>query len=209
MRPGGDRTGRRGRPKALSTRPHNKTIENADTTWGNTPNAWGQKIKNAAFLDARAQVLSKGQNPIDMLYEVYHRAIKLFDQDNPIMGLTTDNPSDINKTASEQAAQLLAVATQAAGQIAKYVYPTMGAVKVDVTTHMPKKLDLKAAIEVIKSDPFTRSAVDAIKFTSQIDDKIERDVMPILPTPDEHRSKVFTKEEILQTLPEEIKVKNE
>jgi hypothetical protein len=161
---------------------------------------FNKKIRNASFLDARAQILSKKLNPIDMLYDVYKRAIEAFEQ------------RQVTNKGGDPGPSYLAVAAQSAGQLAKYVYPTLAAVKVDVNNHnMPKKIDIKEAIKIITSDPFTRSAVDQMNFTQAIDEKIDKDIMPILPLPkqgdDEERSKLTTEEMVLAVIPDEMKPK--
>lgn len=99
------------------------------------------------FVTAREKVMLKGLDPIDMLYEVYFIA-----RDR---GLAA---------ADESAGSFLSVAGKAAADLAKYIYPTMAAIKMETVNKSENAMSVKEAIKVVMADPFTKSALTAMAF---------------------------------------------
>ena len=98
-------------------------------------------------MSGRAKVILKGLDPIDMLYEIYF--------------ISRDRSLEVK---DDVAASYLSVAGKAAADIAKYIYPTLSAVKFEEVKGSEKAMEIKQAMQVIMEDPFTKAALSAMVF---------------------------------------------
>lgn len=109
-------------------------------------------------LCARNKVIAKGQDPIDMLYEVYNEAMEGYRSGRGV------------SEKGDNGAAYLGAAFSAAAQIARFVYPTISAsaVKIDDGTTEKRQLDMKEAISIIAEDPFAKAAIHAMQFQKEV-----------------------------------------
>lgn len=148
----------------------NPTIKTGNTT--------GERLKQ--FASARERVVTKGLDPIDMLYEIYF--------------LSRDRSQEVG---DDTAASYLSVAGKAASDLAKYIYPTLSAIKIDQTVKNENAMTVKEAMKVIMEDPFTKSALSAMAFQDnkralEADEKdrhAKEDIALLLPSGDSNEGK--------------------
>ena len=111
-----------------------------------------------------------GINPIQMLKEVYDRAISAYD--------SARGYSD----KSDAGAGYLSVAGKAAADLAKFKHPTLAALAVkDMTDPKSesKPMTTQQAIEVIKSDPFSPKSIEASDVIDAMKSNITTPLLPI------------------------------
>lgn len=131
---------------------------------GNPVNAKGKQselLRSMTYnqkLSARNKIIARGQDPIDMMYEIFELAKEAY-----VTGRGLTDKGDAG-------AGYLSVAGSMAQHLAKFVYPTLSAaaVKIEDGATEKKQLDMKEAISIIAEDPFAKAAIHAMQFQKEV-----------------------------------------
>lgn len=123
---------------------------------------------------ARKELIQKGLNPIDMMYEVFQEAMATYRE-----GPTIEH-SEKGVSINDPRAACLGVAGRMASEMMKYYSPSLSAIKIETSDPENQKQErtIVDAVKIIQSDPF---AQHAMKIAEQVGSDSENGSTPILP----------------------------